>query len=527
MTTRFRGTLLAGIVTALCACSGGGGGDKGGGGTTSPTSSIPVSVSKQAGDAQTGVVGATISAPVVKVLNFSGAGVSGVVVNFTASNGDVLGATTVTTGADGTASAGSWRLSTVAGTHTVSASATGVALAASFSATVRADVARSMIKSAGDNQTGFAGSTVTTPPAVTVADQFGNPVSGTSVTYAVSTGGGSLTGATATSNANGIAAVGAWRLGAAVGSNTLVASSTGLPAVTFTATGISDPCNTFLPITLGQTLSGTLSATDCIFADDYYADVYSFTTTGTQLVQMDLTSSAFRPYLDVFNLADDYLGFDTDSSGGTLARLRLLGPPGEYVAVANSFLERSTGAYTFGLSTWGGDIGGCETDVWIVPSNTPYNQTISNTDCSGTSTAGTTYADGVFFWVDAGRTYTFTMASTAVDPTLLIRGFNFSTGTFGTVGTDDNSGGGTTARVTWTPTVSTFGIIFASTAAVSSTGAYALTFARSGTAALRAPTTLQLAKARAARRLAFGGAGALSAFLPAPGQTAVRAARRP
>ena len=66
---------------------------------------------------------------------------------------------------------------------------------------------------AGDGQTAVAGSTVALDPSVKVTDAGGNPVSGVVVTFAVASGGGSVTGASATTNASGIATVGSWRLG--------------------------------------------------------------------------------------------------------------------------------------------------------------------------------------------------------------------------------------------------------------------------------------------------------------------------
>jgi hypothetical protein len=530
MTKRSRGTLLSGLAVILCACSGGGGG--GGGGstsTTSPASNVPVSVTKQSGDVQTGTVGTTIAAPVVKVVNFSGAGVAGIAVTFTASGGDVLGATSATTGPDGTASAGSWRLSTVAGTHTVSASAAGVAIPASFTAMVNADVARTMTKTAGDNQTGFQGVAVQTRPAVTLADQYGNPVPGSGITFTVASGGGTITGGTQQTSATGVATVGSWVLGQTVGANSLTAASSvaGVPAVTFTATGIVDPCQTMVNLNIPQSINGTLTANDCLFAGDYYADLYTFTTTGAQQAQVDMLSTAFRPFIDLGTVQNDYFAFDTDSAGGSLARIRLLGPARQYLAFANTFAERATGAYTFSTSLWNGDVANCANDVWIVPNPTPYSQNMQATDCTGTATVGQVYFDAFFFWADSGRTYTYTAASTAIDPNLLIRAFNPNTGAFVTVGSDDNSGGGTTARLTWTPSASTTGVIFVSTAAATSTGAYTLNFTRSGTAALNAPITLPLGRVRATRRPAFAGVGAPSAYWPTPAERGARDGRRP
>jgi adhesin/invasin len=71
---------------------------------------------------------------------------------------------------------------------------------------------------------------------VVVRDALGNPVSGITVTFAVTAGSGVLQGASQVTNANGTATVTSWTFGAVAGTNTVVASSSGLPSVTFSAT---------------------------------------------------------------------------------------------------------------------------------------------------------------------------------------------------------------------------------------------------------------------------------------------------
>lgn len=99
--------------------------------------------------------------------------------------------------------------------------------------------------SAGNGQSAPAGSAVPVPPAVVVRNAFTEaPVPGVSITFAVASGGGSITGPTAVTNASGVAAVGSWTLGAAPGTNTLTATATGLigSPVVFTATAVvEDP----------------------------------------------------------------------------------------------------------------------------------------------------------------------------------------------------------------------------------------------------------------------------------------------
>jgi hypothetical protein len=96
-----------------------------------------------------------------------------------------------------------------------------------------------MAINAGNSQTSTVGTAVTTAPSVIVRDPLNNLASGVTVTFAVASGGGSITGGSATTNASGIATVGSWTLGPVAGSNTLTATSAGLAGspLTFTATG--------------------------------------------------------------------------------------------------------------------------------------------------------------------------------------------------------------------------------------------------------------------------------------------------
>ena len=75
-------------------------------------------------------------------------------------------------------------------------------------------------------------------PAVRVLDARGRPVAFVDVTFSVTSGGGSLTGATQVTDRNGIATVGSWTLGPKNGANSLLATVAGLPPVAFTASGV-------------------------------------------------------------------------------------------------------------------------------------------------------------------------------------------------------------------------------------------------------------------------------------------------
>ncbi|MCC6695207.1 MAG: SdiA-regulated domain-containing protein [Candidatus Hydrogenedentes bacterium] len=85
-----------------------------------------------------------------------------------------------------------------------------------------------MTKHAGDNQTSRAGEAVSVPPAVVARDAYGNPIPGLAIVFSIESGGGSITGGNATSDASGIAAVGSWTLGDSASVNTLSAACAGL-----------------------------------------------------------------------------------------------------------------------------------------------------------------------------------------------------------------------------------------------------------------------------------------------------------
>jgi adhesin/invasin len=112
-----------------------------------------------------------------------------------------------------------------------------VACGGSDGGTPPADV-NTLTKNAGDGQTATVGAAVAVAPAVRIANQNQAPVANVAVTFSVASGGGQVTGGSATTNASGIATVGGWTMGTAAGANTLTASAAGVNGspVTFTVT---------------------------------------------------------------------------------------------------------------------------------------------------------------------------------------------------------------------------------------------------------------------------------------------------
>jgi plastocyanin len=141
------------------------------------------------------------------------------------------------------ATVGGWTLGTVAETNTLLAAVPGLdGSPVTFTATAVAAAAVALAKHDGDDQSAGVGTPVD-PPSVLVTDTYGNAVANVTVTFAVTSGGGSITDPIQTTGTDGVAAVGSWTLGGALGGNTLTATSAGLSGspVTFTATAISPP----------------------------------------------------------------------------------------------------------------------------------------------------------------------------------------------------------------------------------------------------------------------------------------------
>lgn len=202
---------------------------------TTPTGSQMVAT---AGNNQQASVGRLVAvAPTVVVTNAAGAAVPGAIVTFAVASGggNVVGSRQVTD-ATGTAIVGGWFLGPLPGTNTLTASSPGVS-SVTFTATGIAGIPVSMVAVSQTAQSAAVGANVADPPSVIVRDDQGVPVQGVAVTFSVTSGGGSVVGSPATTNANGVATLTSWKLGPVVGPNSLTATSPGLPSVLFNATG--------------------------------------------------------------------------------------------------------------------------------------------------------------------------------------------------------------------------------------------------------------------------------------------------
>lgn len=213
-------------LLALSAACGSGGDDDDGG-------PQPTSITVASGNFGSSRYGTVLApAPTILVAGASGP-MSGVTVTFAVTLGDgTLASTTAVSNASGVATLPAWTLGPAPGENKVRA--TVGSLARDITAIATAGPPSALTIEAGNNQEWVERATVPVRPAVKVTDgTFG--VVGVQVTFAVTGGNGTVSIPQVTSNADGIATVGNWRMGD-VGTNTLSASVNGIATpVTFTA----------------------------------------------------------------------------------------------------------------------------------------------------------------------------------------------------------------------------------------------------------------------------------------------------
>jgi hypothetical protein len=195
-----------------------------------------------------GTVGEPVKpVPTVLIVDAAGQVVPGikVIFNHLHGSGSVVGDSVMnriaTTDSRGVATPGDWTLGTETGLHGLEArilderywiDASHRVVEFHADAKAGAPAALSKASSAGDS-VGLPGDEMYAP-IVRVTDRFGNNVSGSTVTFSVIAGGGSV-GTNTVQSRFGSASPGSWTLGPRPGLNSVIASAAGLNSVTFSA----------------------------------------------------------------------------------------------------------------------------------------------------------------------------------------------------------------------------------------------------------------------------------------------------
>jgi hypothetical protein len=234
-------------------------------GTVGSAATIAVS----SGNSLSATAGSAIASPLIAIVKDSNSNpVSGVTVTWavTAGGGSDSSCTT-TTNSSGLVQC-TFTTGTTAGTNTITATASGIATPATFTETGTAGSATTIAVSSGNSLSATAGSAIGSPLVAVVKDSNSNPVSGVTVTWAVTAGGGSDSSCTTTSNSSGLVQC-TFTTGTTTGTNTVTATASGIATpATFTETG-SPGTLASIAFTTGPSASTTADATQTVAITEY------------------------------------------------------------------------------------------------------------------------------------------------------------------------------------------------------------------------------------------------------------------
>jgi adhesin/invasin len=238
------------------------------------------------GNNQSGQVGTQLGADlVVQVQDADGNAVSGATVTWSVvSGGGTVAPATTTTGANGQASA-EWTLGNTLGGQKVRASA-GAAGQVDFGATATAGAPSSLAIATQPSGSATIGEPLATQPVIQLQDAAGHDVhqSGVSVTVAIASGSGRLTGTTSeTTDANGRATFTDLAIADATGTHTLIFAASGFTSAVSGSINVTPPANQpptavadQYTVATGQTLSEPAPG---VLANDTDADGGTLTAT--------------------------------------------------------------------------------------------------------------------------------------------------------------------------------------------------------------------------------------------------------
>jgi len=200
-------------------------------------------------------------------------------------------------------------------------------------------------------------------------------------------------------------------------------------------------CQASLPnISCGAFLSDSLSPASC-YVDAtrgrFYVDGYRFSVSVVTNIDIQLSSLLFDATLVLIHeTAGGLVTIDDDDNGGggTNARIRRFLNPGTYNIAVTTAQPSQTGGYTLTFSCFSAS--SCTTTP--IQCGARFTDTLRNDSCLlGDGSYYTYYS----FQGTAGNSVTINMTSTAVDPYL------FLLPPTGATIEDNNSGGGTAARI--------------------------------------------------------------------------------
>jgi serine protease Do len=230
---------------------------------------------------------------------------------------------------------------------------------------------------------------------------------------------------------------------------------------------LSSQCNVLTAYALFSNSAGILSDSDCLLPNTFYHDFYSTTVPVSQAIRVSMQSSAFDPYILLLDSGGNVLAEDDNGGGIANSSVSIITAAGPLIVAASSANSLELGSYSLSSSADDGQATGCE--VIFATRGVSIAQNLTASDCVDDGFN----SDVFFIRLIAGIPVTVSVSSTAFDTWLDV----FRLGA-GLVASNDNiSISNTNSSVTYTPTISDYYLISATSLLQGATGAYTLTIA--------------------------------------------------
>lgn len=294
--------------------------------------------------------------------------------------------------------------------------------------------------------------------------------------------------------------------------NTYSAGQSGRYEIAVASLGGGTPMDDgIVTLQLGDSVAGELTADDPTMDDGSHFDIYVYEGAPGEEVEITLSSPDFDTYLllrRAFGDGLENIAEDDDGGDGTNSRLLVtLDRSGTYVIGANTYAAAATGRYTLSIARPDGSAPDASSGLSALRTGQPVSGSL---DAGDATLPDDSYVDRYVYRGTPGERVTVTMRSAAFNAYLLVAAV--SGDNLETVGRDDDSAGGTDARLTFTVEGNGVYAIQANSLSAGETGAYSLVVERAGAA----PSTGPVANAR------FAGKWAPATYEPSSSYQAIR-----
>ncbi len=276
--------------------------------------------------------------------------------------------------------------------------------------------------------------------------------------------------------------------------NTLGADETGDFTIRLQRVGAAALVNTqrstgsIRNLPIGETISHELTAENEILPDSSYAQRYRVQLVAGQQVQITLQGDDFDAYLMLLDDDDTVVARDDDSAGGTDARIDFTAAKtGPHIIIVNSLGKQEEGAFALFVEHKGGPQANTNAEPDINIKSISIGQTVTG----ALTSASAKLDDGTYYDVYTltgvpNTTVDILLASVDFDAYLLLS--SFSDQELTQLESDDDSGGGTDAKITYRIPDSGVYVIRVNTLSEGESGFYVLSVTSSDSSPISQPT---------------------------------------